>query len=85
MANLTLPDDQNLNEIWDEAQKLYTKGNFRSALQKLQSIIPYINSEKYYPFLNLAGLISLRIDDNEKALEIIINLFKKSFCGFIIK
>ena len=78
MANLTLPDDQNLNEIWDEAQKLYTKGNFRSALQKLQSIIPYINSEKYYPFLNLAGLISLRIDDNEKALDYFIksvNLF----------
>lgn len=78
MANLTLPDDQNLKEIWEEAQKLYRESNFRSALQKLQSIIPYINSEKYYPFLNLAGLISLRIDDNEKALDYFIksiNLF----------
>ncbi len=78
MVNLSLPSDQDLNEIWEDAQKLYAKNNFKTALQKLQPIIPFIDSEKYYPFLNFAGLISLRIDDDENAL----NYFIKSVSLF---
>jgi tetratricopeptide (TPR) repeat protein len=78
LVNLSLPNDQDLNEIWEDAQKLYAENNFKAALQKLQPIIPFIDSEKYYPFLNFAGLISLRIDDDENALNYFnnsLNLF----------
>lgn len=74
LVNLVLPSDKSLQASWNTARNLYEKHEFYSALEILLPIVKEINSKKYCPFLNLAGFISLKLNDEEQAL----NFFLKS-------